>query len=199
MTPLDIMDKAAGESPRITGMAAVRERVVAADMAFFRMLAALKLPKAVTLPLVLLVRIGDGYIWAFIALYLWWAIPFQELETAVLQCCFAILISLCIYAPVKVLTKRRRPYDLGLEVTPLVPPLDKYSFPSGHTMNNLAVSLTLALNIPSLIVPAIALPVSFGILRVFFGVHFLSDIVAGIGLGFMAFLLAAMAYPVLGF
>jgi undecaprenyl-diphosphatase len=163
------------------------------------MLAALKPPKAVTLPLVLLVRIGDGYIWAFIAMYLWWAIPFKELETAVLQCCFAILVSLCIYAPVKVLTKRRRPFDRGLEVTPLVPPLDKYSFPSGHTMNNLAVSLTLALNLPSLIAPAILLPISFGILRVFFGVHFLSDIVGGALLGFTAFFLAAAVYPVLGF
>lgn len=176
----------------------VLRRVVAWDLSFFRLLASLKPSKIVTLPLVFLVRIGDGYIWAFIAMYLWWAVPFKELEDVILQCCFAIAISLCIYAPVKILTKRRRPYDSGLDVTPLVPPLDKYSFPSGHTMNNLTVSLTLAYHIPALLVPAILLPLFLGLLRVFFGVHYLSDIVGGVLLGTAAYFLSSAVFPAFG-
>lgn len=186
------------ENGQVPAAAGFLGRVVAWDLAFFRLLATQKPSKMVTLPLVFLVRIGDGYIWAFIAMYLWWAVPFKDLEDVILQCCFAIAISLCIYAPVKILTKRRRPYDSGLDVTPLVPPLDKYSFPSGHTMNNLAVSLTLAYHFPGLLVPSILLPVFLGLLRVFFGVHYLSDIVGGVVLGATAYFLSSAVFPVFG-
>jgi undecaprenyl-diphosphatase len=85
-----------------------------------------------------------------------------------------------------------------LEVVPLVPPLDKYSFPSGHTMNNLAVALTLALYFPRITAPALLLPVILGMLRVLFGVHYLSDIIGGSLLGVCAFWLARAIFPTFG-
>lgn len=170
-------------------------RIHSVDVAFFRLLASWSLPKAVTLPLIFMVRIADGYIWAFIALYLWWAMPFAELELTLMHCILSIAISLCFYFPIKFGIKRPRPYDNGLDVTPLVPPLDKWSFPSGHTMNNLAVALTLALHVPGLLIPALFLPVAMGMLRILFGVHYLSDIVGGTILGAAAFLISKAIFP----
>ncbi|MDB5104239.1 MAG: phosphoesterase PA-phosphatase related protein [Fibrobacteres bacterium] len=184
------------EEPSLrSGISALTSRVTAVDVGFFRMLAAWSMPKPVTLLLILLVRIGDGWMWGAIALYLWWALPFAELEMTVLHCILSIGISLCFYLPIKFIMKRPRPYDSGLDVTPLVPPLDKYSFPSGHTMNNLAVALTLALHLPRLIVPAILLPVVMGMLRILFGVHYLSDIVGGTVLGTVAFFISKAIFP----
>jgi undecaprenyl-diphosphatase len=173
-------------------------KVAALDAAFFRWLASHSLPKAVSLPLVLLVRIGDGYIWALIALSLWLALPLAEVRSIVVHCALTIAISLCLYFPIKFSLRRPRPYDSGMEVTPLVPPLDKYSFPSGHTMNNLSVALTLALHLPNLIVPAILFPVTMGLLRILFGVHYLSDIAGGTVLGATAFFIAKAVYPLVG-
>jgi undecaprenyl-diphosphatase len=181
-----------------SAFAAVTGRVTAMDMAFFRLLAAVNLPKSVTYSLVLLVRSGDGWIWALVASALWFFLPFPEMERVVLHCVLAIGISLAIYFPVKFIGRRLRPYEKGLEVKPLVPPLDKYSFPSGHTMNNLAVALTLASHFPALSLPAIAIPILLGALRVLFGVHYLSDIIGGGALGALAFALAKAFFPVSG-
>lgn len=181
------------------GLAAFTSRIMAIDLAFFRFIGGLALPRFVSWPLVLFVRIGDGWLWGAIALSLWYALPVPELKRVVLHCILAIAVSLVIYFPIKFSMRRLRPYDSGLDVSPLVPPLDKYSFPSGHTMNNLAVALTLALSFPRLTVPALVFPLVLGTLRVLFGVHYLSDIVGGGVLGILAFWVAKAIFPAIPF
>jgi undecaprenyl-diphosphatase len=170
------------------------ERVVAWDLALLRLLSTVVLPKAVSWPLIALVRIGDGYIWGLIALYLWWALPVDQVKLVGAHCLLAIGISLAVYWPLKLFIRRPRPFDAGLGVTAKVPPLDKYSFPSGHTMNNLAVSLTLAVYLPHVLSAALTVPLVLGVLRILFGVHFLSDITAGALLGALSFLAAKYAF-----
>lgn len=186
-------------NPRTAAVfAAITGRVTAMDMAFFRLLASVNLPKSLMYSLILLVRSGDGWIWALIASALWLFLPFAEMERVVLHCILAFAISLAIYFPVKFTGRRLRPYEKGLPVKPQVPPLDKYSFPSGHTMNNLAVALTLASHFPVLSLPAIAIPILLGALRVLFGVHYLSDIIGGGVLGAFAFTIAKAFFPISG-
>lgn len=180
-------------------MKAFASQVTAIDMAFFRMLSARSLPKSVTLPLIVLVRIGDGWIWVLMAAYIWWALPFAQLEASLMHCVLSIAVSLAFYLPIKLLMKRPRPYDNGLDVIPLVPPMDKYSFPSGHTMNNMAVALTLSLYLPGLGIPALLIPLTVGVLRVLFGVHYLSDIIGGTVLGLAAFLVSKAIFPSVDF
>jgi undecaprenyl-diphosphatase len=172
-------------------------RIVDFDIAFLRALASLSLPRAVTLPLMLLVRIGDGWIWFLIAFYLWKSLPMVKLQTAVFHCLLAITISLILYWPIKLLAKRARPHNSGLGITPMVPPLDKYSFPSGHTMNNLAVALTVSIYMPHLFIPALLIPIAMGMLRILFGVHFFSDITGGAVLGAISYFLAKAFFPFL--
>lgn len=170
------------------------ERIVAWDMALLRALAALALPRAATWPLLVLVRLGDGWIWAAVAVSLYWALPLALLKTAVAHCLVAIAMSLALYWPIKLLVRRTRPHDSGHGVTAKVPPLDRFSFPSGHTMNNLAVALTLSQYVPHTTPLAVGLPLVLGTLRIYFGVHYLSDIWGGAALGAAAFLVGDMVF-----
>ncbi len=182
-----------------TILSTLSRRMIALDMACLRVLSTLTLPKFVTLPLILLVRIGDGWVWFFIAFYLWKSLPMMQLQSAIFHGLVAIAVSLAIYWPIKLLVKRTRPHNTGLGIVPMVPPLDKYSFPSGHTMNNMAVALTISIYLPHILIPALLLPIFMGLLRVLFGVHYLSDITGGALLGAGSYFLAKLIFPLLHF
>jgi len=61
-------------------------------------------------------------------------------------------------------------------------------------MNNLAIAASLAFHLPLLWPAALALPVAIGLLRVVFGVHFVSDIVAGTVFGLLTAWIAVMCH-----
>jgi undecaprenyl-diphosphatase len=184
-------------SPFQTNKPTWMERIVAFDLAFLRMLSSWTLPKALSLPLILLVRVGDGWIWLLIAFYLWISLPMLQVQSAVIHCLLTLAISLAIYWPIKLLVRRVRPHNSSLGITAMVPPLDKFSFPSGHTMNNLAVALTVSIYLPNLFIPTLILPISMGILRILFGVHYFSDIAGGAVLGTLSYFLALAIFPYL--
>ncbi len=141
------------------------------------------------------VRAGDGWVWALVALALYFALPWLRFKTIAGQALLAVAISLPVYWAMKLGLRRTRPYHSVKWIAPRVPPLDKYSFPSGHTMNNLAVAMTLAMYLHFLWPLAVAIPVALGILRVFYGVHFLTDIAGGALLGAASALSASWLFP----
>jgi len=104
---------------------------------------------------------------------------------------------LFFYWLVKLSVRRKRPFDLLKEVNADVPPLDKYSFPSGHTMNNLAVGFTVFAEAPSIGWIMLFMPITWGFLRVYYGVHWLSDVIGGIFLGFLSFWLGKVVFSIL--
>ena len=63
--------------------------------------------------------------------------------------------------------------------TSLVREPDRFSFPSGHSCAAMAICFTYALAFPMLALPLIALAVSVGASRVFLGVHYPGDVLAG--------------------
>jgi len=139
-------------------------------------------------------RMGDGYIWAFVAIYIYFfygrAVLFDIIERVIP----ALLLSLFFYWLVKLTIRRKRPFDLLKEVNADVPPLDKYSFPSGHTMNNLAVGFTVFTEAPCIGWIMLLMPLTWGFLRIYYGVHWLSDVIGGICLGFLSFWLGRMIF-----
>ena len=171
------------------------ERIASWEHAFVRRLHQWVLPAYLHRLLVIFVRVGDGWGWAAIAAGLFLYLPQARFKFILGQALLAVAISLPVYWAFKFLFRRQRPYTAVAGISARVPPLDKYSFPSGHTMNNLAVAMTLALNIPHLWPLAIFIPLSLGLLRIFFGVHFLTDIVGGALLGAMSALGAHSLFP----
>ncbi len=101
----------------------------------------------------------------------------------------AYLIELPLYFIIKNSTKRERPFDFLKQIIQQVKPPDKFSFPSGHTSAAFVFATLISLIVPSLAPSAYTWAVLVGISRVYLGVHFPTDILAGTVLGmFSAFL-----------
>ncbi len=172
-----------------------RRRLAVWDRLVVRRWQRVALPTGINRLLVIFVRVGDGWGWAVIAGALYLAQPWDRFKFIVGQAFLAVAISLPVYWALKLGFRRARPFALARRLSPRVPPLDKYSFPSGHTMNNLAVAMTLALHIPRLWPLALAVPLSLGLLRVLYGVHFITDIAGGAMLGALSAMGAHWLFP----
>ena len=88
-----------------------------------------------------------------------------------------------LYKLLKSRMVRQRPFVLHTDIRSATPPLDRYSFPSGHTLH--AVSFTV---VATAFYPALAWVLTpFAILvaasRVVLGLHYPSDVLAGAGVG----------------
>lgn len=142
------------------------------------------------------VRLGDGYFWGLFALLLIYLLGWRSFLTVLWQCLDSLAISLVLYWVVKFSVKRVRPFSFFENINAEVPPLDKYSFPSGHTMNNLSIGCTVFFLVPHVGWVMLLLPVTWGILRIYFGVHWASDILAGIFLGCISFIIGHFLWNV---
>ncbi len=139
-------------------------------------------------------RLGDGYVWALMVALIYFFYGKEILFEMVERVIPIVFLSLAIYWFLKLSVRRKRPFDLLKEVKADVPPLDKYSFPSGHTMNNLAVGFMLLAELPHIGWITVLMPITWGFLRVYYGVHWLSDIIGGIFFGFLSFWLGQMIF-----
>jgi undecaprenyl-diphosphatase len=139
-------------------------------------------------------RLGDGYVWVLVLVFLYLFYGKEALLLAIEHVIPAILVSLALYWVIKLSVRRRRPFELLESVAADVPPLDKFSFPSGHTMNNLAVGFTVFADAPGIGWIMIFMPLTWGLLRVYYGVHWLSDVIGGVCLGFLSFWLGQIIF-----
>jgi undecaprenyl-diphosphatase len=142
------------------------------------------------LPLLkLFVRLGDGWFWLPVLVGICLSKGVADSVLIIQHCLVSLAISLSFYWPIKFSIRRARPFQKWPHLVHGVPPLDRFSFPSGHIMHNLAVGLTVAHYFPVAFWPMIGASVGFGILRVCFGVHFLGDVLAGGLLGGLSYAL----------
>ncbi len=96
------------------------------------------------------------------------------------------LVSWIANETVKVIVSRSRPEFMLFEET-------SYSFPSGHAMNSTAMYLSILFSLLLIVknkkarivlsIFFILMPFLMGITRVYFGVHFLTDVISGWALG----------------
>ncbi len=169
-------------------------KIASLDERFSRYLYTHRLSARADRFLTLYTRLGDGYAWALIVLLILIADGPKFLALVLAQVLPSLVVSLGLYWLVKLSAKRKRPFDAIPEFKALVPPLDKFSFPSGHTMNNLAIAMTVLLSVPAAGLVMIGLPLTWGFLRVYFGVHWLSDVVGGFFLGVASFALGHLLW-----
>lgn len=170
------------------------KKIVAFDERFSRYLYTHRLSAKADKWLRLYTRLGDGYVWALIVVLILAFYGPMFLAQVLAQVFPSLVASLALYWIVKLSTKRPRPFVAIPEFKALVPPLDKYSFPSGHTMNNLAIATTVLLAVPAAGAVMMALPLTWGFLRVYFGVHWLTDVIGGFVLGVVSFAIGHLVW-----
>ena len=95
-------------------------------------------------------------------------------------------IELLLYVLIKRFVSRLRPFVVIPGVTMLISPPDEFSFPSGHTAAAFVMTTVVAMWYPVLFLFVFPLALGVGVSRVYLGVHYPSDILAGAALGVFA-------------
>jgi undecaprenyl-diphosphatase len=128
---------------------------------------------------------GNGYYYPLVPLLLY---PFNT-EIAghfTLAAMIAFSIELPVYKLLKNSIRRNRPCEVILSVDKRISPSDRFSFPSGHTAAAFIIALILSHLMPVLILPCFVWASLVGISRIYLGVHYPTDILAGVVLGIMS-------------
>jgi undecaprenyl-diphosphatase len=141
-------------------------------------------------------RLGDGVAW-YVLIF---ALPFLYPSAGPLpsvRMAMTGIAGVLIYKALKRTLVRERPFIACAGIALGTAPLDRYSFPSGHTLHAVSfTTMTVSLfpELGLLLVPFAAL---VGASRVVLGLHYPSDVAAGALLGFgLASLSLAVELPV---
>jgi undecaprenyl-diphosphatase len=110
------------------------------------------------------------------------AVVFRRPQTFLLVAATSLVASLVTTA-LKYPVGRERPPSIVLDPEPLMEVPTTSSFPSGHALSSFACAVVLARIAPPLAVPAFVLAALIGCSRVYVGVHYPLDVVAGSVLG----------------
>lgn len=128
-------------------------------------------------------RLGDGVIWYVLIFALPVLYPGIGMVPA-LQMAVTGIVGVLLYKALKHTLVRERPFIQCAGIARGAAPLDRYSFPSGHTLHAVAFT-TLTLNyFPELGIVLIPLTLLIAASRVVLGLHYPSDVAAGALIGF---------------
>ncbi len=132
--------------------------------------------------MLLLTRSGDGYLYIPFGIVLL-LIDYSAAVMITTAGALAFMIELPAQKILKRLIKRSRPFENITGIHHLIKPPDKFSFPSGHTAGAFIIAMLFgtiyAAAFPVLIIWAAGV----GISRVYNGVHYPTDVIAGAILG----------------
>lgn len=127
-------------------------------------------------------RLGDWPLWVVTAVLLL-SLGGRDGRLAFFGAGLAVGGSVTLFMLVKNLIGRPRPYEVWDHLPCLMLPPDRFSFPSGHTMTAFAVCGAFSILLPAAVVFYLPAAVLIGLSRVFLGVHYPTDVLAGALLG----------------
>ncbi|MEM8960383.1 MAG: phosphatase PAP2 family protein [Acidobacteriota bacterium] len=135
-------------------------------------------------------KLGDGWFWLGLTAY------FIGAGHGVVAAHMIALgaVSYVLYKYLKRTTARPRPADANPDrIAQLTAALDLHSFPSGHTLHAVAFSIVIVAYLPEFFWLVVPFTVLVALSRLVLGLHYPSDVVAGILIG------AGLAFPSLLF
>ena len=140
-------------------------------------------------------RLGDGELWLALIVVLA-LLRDRAGARCALQLAAAATAGLLVYLVMKRRAARARPYVHLKELHLCARPLDEYSFPSGHTLHAVAFAIIGSAHFPSLALLLVPFAVLTGVVRVVLGLHYPSDVLAGVVVGGSLAALSLVAVPV---
>ncbi|QAU23452.1 phosphatase PAP2 family protein [Dyella sp. M7H15-1] len=127
-------------------------------------------------------RLGDGIFWYALMLALVLIDGHRGLKAAAHMATTG-LVALWLYRILKRWTRRPRPFRTCPGVIAHVPPLDEFSFPSGHTLQAVGFTIVALAWYPLLTPLLLTFTVLVATSRVILGLHYPSDVLAAIFVG----------------
>jgi undecaprenyl-diphosphatase len=140
-------------------------------------------------------RLGDGIFWYTLILLL----PVVYGEAGLLPAFRMALVGfagLALYKYLKSRLVRERPYISLAGVIAGTKALDRYSFPSGHTLHAVSFTVLATTDFPTLGVLLVPFAMLIAASRVVLGLHYPSDVLAGATIGASLAGISMLAMPI---
>ncbi len=129
-------------------------------------------------------RLGDGVFWyalmAVLAVF-----GGSDGWQAALHMLLTGGVAALLYRTLKRWTRRPRPFRAHAGIVAHIPPLDEFSFPSGHTLHAVTFTLVALAWFPALAVLLLPFTLLVAASRVVLGLHYPSDVLVASGIGFL--------------
>ena len=127
-------------------------------------------------------RMGDGILWYSLMLVL----LLEDAGSAAIPVAHMLVVGVVcslVYKLLKQGTLRPRPYEVLRDIEAGLPPLDRFSFPSGHTLHAVAFSVVALTYYPALAPALVPFSALVAASRVVLGLHYPTDVIVGALLG----------------
>ena len=139
-------------------------------------------------------RLGDGAIWyALMAVLALTQGRNGIIAAAVMG--VAALAGVALYKFLKSRLVRERPFIVNPDILAGTPPLDRYSFPSGHTLHAVMFSIIAIAWFPLLAAVLVPFTVLVALSRVVLGLHYPTDVLVGALIGWGLAEIALLSVP----
>lgn len=127
-------------------------------------------------------RLGDYPAWVILGLACM-AYPTVDAGRLLGQATLTAIAGVLVYKLLKERLVRERPYIRYGEIVCGTAPLDRYSFPSGHTLHAVSFAILYGSVAPELLWILVPFAVLIAMSRVVLGLHYPSDVLAGAAIG----------------